>query len=398
MSLLLGYIKGMAFKIIRNDITKVKADVLVNSANTEPICAGYRTDAAIYEAAGFDDMLAARQKIGKIEVGHAEVTPAFKLPAKYVIHTVGPMWVDGKSGEPEALRSCYRECLSKAVSLRAKSIAFPLISTGAFKFPKDQALDIVTEIAKEFTSEHKLDVILVVYDEESFGLTSDLTDFVQAYIDEHYVGKVTEERLEMYSEMNSSEEERWQWRGESSLPRRGKFNGKIRDEDPLCEQAAIDKISVCMSPRGVVPLEKSKKKETPKPVFASFKGKLEEDLQKKIGGLKLEPFGKCLARYLYEKKLESSTVYNAVFMDRKHFSKILSDKIKTPKRETILALAVGMKLNVVETKDLLSHAGYLFDPNNCLMDVIVAAFIEQKVYNVFRINSALFENNQPQLG
>lgn len=398
MSLLLIYIKGMAFKIIRNDITKVKADVLVNSANTEPICAGYRTDAAIYEAAGFDDMLAARQKIGKIEVGHAEVTPAFKLPAKYVIHTVGPMWVDGKSGEPEALRSCYRECLSKAVSLRAKSIAFPLISTGAFKFPKDQALDIVTEIAKEFTSEHKLDVILVVYDEESFGLTSDLTDFVQAYIDEHYVGKVTEERLEMYSEMNSSEEERWQWRGESSLPRRGKFNGKIRDENPLCEQAAIDKISVCMSPRGVVPLEKSKKKETPKPVFASFKGKLEEDLGKKIKDFDIQPFSQRLIYYINQKGLDSAAVYNAIFMDRKHFSKILNDRIKTIRRETVLALAVGMKLNVVETTDLLSYAGYSFTPNINLTDVIVEAFIERKVYDLMRINIALSDNNQPQLG
>lgn len=384
MSYFLIYISRMAFKIIRNDIIKVKADVLVNSANAKPICAGYRTDAAIYEAAGFEEMLAARQKIGDIEVGHAEVTPAFKLPAKYVIHTVGPKWIDGNSGEPEALRSCYRECLSKAVSLRAKSIAFPLISTGAFRFPKDLALDIVTEIAREFTSEHKLDVILVVYDNESFELTSDLSDFVEAYIDEHYVGATIDDRLKRYAAMNSPDEERWRWRRNRNL--------RIPDEEPLCNILA----PTCEAPRKRETSDESAQKT--KAVFTSFKGKLEEDLSKKIEGLEIQSFSQRLVYYITQKGLDSATVYNAAFMDRKHFSKILSDKIKTPKRETILALAVGMKLNVVETRDLLSHAGYSFTPDINLTDVIVAAFIEKNVYDLTRINIALFDNHQPQLG
>lgn len=370
----------MAFKIIRNDITKVKADVLVNSANTKPICAGYRTDAAIYEAAGYDDMLAARQKIGDIKVGHAAVTPAFKLKAKYVIHTVGPMWIDGKSGEPEALRSCYHECLAKAVSLRVKSIAFPLISTGAFKFPKDLAIKIVTEIAREFTSEHKLDVILVVYDEESFELTTDLSDFVKAYIDKHYVGKVTGERLKSYSSMNSPDDERWQWRGVSSMPMRPRNrNVEMYDAEPVCE-----------SPRKIG--EKGKPE-----VFLASRTKFEEDLKKKIKDLEIETLGKRLAHYLCEKKLDSPKVYNAVFMDRRQFSKLLSDKTKSPRRETILALAVGMKLNVVETRDLMSHAGYSIAPNN-LTDVIVSAFIEHGTYDILKINSLLSNYGLPQLG
>lgn len=398
MSLLLIYIKGMAFKIIRNDITKVKADVLVNSANTEPICAGYRTDAAIYEAAGFDDMLAARQKIGKIEVGHAEVTPAFKLPAKYVIHTVGPMWVDGKSGEPEALRSCYRECLSKAVSLRAKSIAFPLISTGAFKFPKDQALDIVTEIAKEFTSEHKLDVILVVYDEESFGLTSELSDFVNAYIDEHYVGKVTEKRLKMYSDMNSPEEERWQWRGESSLNRRSLVLEAPREnEDCLVEAPRVlskNAIPVSKVLEGFVkkPAEKKPAQEP------EFKTKFERDLAKELDGFKIQSFGERLAHYLIEKKMDPVDAYKHVGIDRKHFSKLLSDKIKQPSRKKILALAIGMKLTVNETRDLLSHANIPFSPNTNLTDAIVAAFIEHGTYDILTINIFLSKKKLPSLG
>lgn len=379
----------MAFKIVRNDISKVKADILVNSANTKPICAGYRTDAAIYEAAGFDDMLAARKKIGDIQVGHAEVTPAFKLPAKYVIHTVGPRWIDGKSGEPEALRSCYHECLAKAVALRAKSIAFPLISTGAFKFPKDLAMNIVTEIAQEFTSEHKLNVILVVYDEESFALTSDWSDFVQAYIDDHYVGKVAQERLEKYKSMNSLGDERWQWRGGSSQPRRRDRDVDMRIEAPACEAPRKIDEGGDRTCEG--------KKETKPKVFLAYKTKFEQDLENQIKEFEIETFGERLAHYLYEKKLDSSTVYKAVFMDRRKFSKILSNKTKLPHRETVLALAIGLKLSVVDTNDLMSHAGYSLTPN-ILTDMIVCAFIEHGIYEIWRINAVLAKKGLPQLG
>lgn len=368
----------MAFKIVRNDISKVKADIIVNSANTKPICAGYRTDAAIYEAAGYEEMLAARQKIGDIEVGHAEVTPAFKLRAKYVIHTVGPRWIDGNSGEPEALRSCYRESLAKAVALKARSIAFPLISTGAFKFPKDKALDIVTEIVREFTSEHELDVILVVYDEESFALTSELMDFVEAYIDNHYVGKVTEERLEKYHSMNSPDEERWQWRGDVGAC----------DMEPVCEAPHL----LSEEDERACAAEKSAPE-----VFLASKTKFETDLENKLKDFEIQTFGKRLAHHLYEKKLDSATVYNAVFMDRKHFSKLLGDKIKLPRRETVLAIAVGMKLNVLETKDLLSYAGYSFTHYN-LTDVIVSAFIEREIYDIWKINELLSKKGLAQLG
>lgn len=395
----------MAFKIIRNDITKVKADIIVNSANTKPVCAGYRTDAAIYEAAGYEEMLAARRKIGVIEVGHAEVTPAFGLPAKYVVHTVGPKWIDGKSGEPEALRSCFRESLSKAVSLRARSIAFPLISTGAFKFPKDLALEIATDVFKEFTSENRLDVFLVVYDKESFELTSDMSDFVSAYIDEHYVGKLTESRLEKYRSMNSPQDELWEWKGdEDLLDLESGEKARVLDlemDEPLCNIPEDSRYirpctSISLAAPNVLKKDADKKKNVK--VFSAVTGKLEKDLEKKIAELHIPSFGERLAYYIFEKKLEPVDVYSAVFMDRKHFSKLLSDKIKQPKRETVLALAIGLKLSVLETRDFLSHAGYSFTPDHNLTDVIVAAFVEQNVYDVFRINEILSENDLPQLG
>lgn len=146
----------MAFKIVRNDISKVKADVVVNSANPAPIYAGFGTDASIYGAAGAEQLQKAREEIGFLEPGQVGVTPAFNLKAKYIVHTVGPIWTDGKSGELDTLRRCYKNSLSKAVELKAKSVAFPLISTGVYGFPKDKALKVATEVFEEFLKEQEL--------------------------------------------------------------------------------------------------------------------------------------------------------------------------------------------------------------------------------------------------
>ena len=128
----------MAFKIVRNDITKVEADIIVNTANPKPKCVS-GTDLAIYEAAGKEALLAERKTIGPIERGDIAVTGAYNLNAKYIIHTVGPVWIDGNHHELEILERCYRLPLQKAVELGCQSIAFPLISTGVYEFPKDRA-------------------------------------------------------------------------------------------------------------------------------------------------------------------------------------------------------------------------------------------------------------------
>lgn len=139
----------MPFKIVRNDITKVKADVIVNTANPNPICAS-GTDLAIYEAAGKEKLLAERAGIGKIARGDIAVTGAYNLKAKYIIHTVGPVWTDGLHHEFEILEDCYRKSLQKALELKCESIAFPLISTGVYGFPKDKALLSILKLALEW--------------------------------------------------------------------------------------------------------------------------------------------------------------------------------------------------------------------------------------------------------
>ena len=175
----------MPFKIVRNDITKVKADVIVNTANPNPICAS-GTDLAIYKAAGKEQLLAERASIGKIARGNIAVTGAYNLKAKYIIHTVGPVWTDGKHHELEILENCYRKSLQKALELECESIAFPLISTGVYGFPKDKALQIAVSAFSRFLTENEMEIILVVFDKRSFQLSGQIVGDIDSYIDAKY--------------------------------------------------------------------------------------------------------------------------------------------------------------------------------------------------------------------
>ena len=174
----------MPFQIIRNDITKVKADIIVNSANPAPKY-DLGVDTAIYKAAGEDELLAERAKIGAIARGDIAITPAFNLNAKYIIHAVGPVWKDGDSGEYGILQSCYRKSLEKALELKCRSIAFPLLATGVYGFPKSKALSIaIDEIGAFLTKDDVEDmkVILVVYDKASFLLSENLFFRVESFV------------------------------------------------------------------------------------------------------------------------------------------------------------------------------------------------------------------------
>ena len=137
----------MPFEIVRNDITKMKVDAIVNTANEEPIYSS-GTDTAIYKAAGEDLLLAERQKIGFMNEGEVAITSGFNLPSKYIIHAVSPCYIDGASGEEDKLRQCYRRSLNLAWQNNCKSIAFPLIATGSFGYPKEEGMSIAVEEIK----------------------------------------------------------------------------------------------------------------------------------------------------------------------------------------------------------------------------------------------------------
>ena len=355
----------MPFSIIRNDITKVRADAIVNSANPDPEV-GTGADSAVYEAAGKDLMLAERKKIGAMKPGEAAVTPAFHLPAKYVIHTVGPVWIDGKHGEFEVLRSCYRKSLLLAEHLGCESIAFPLIATGNYGFPKDKALDIALAVIRDHLEYSELNVTLVVFDRSAYHTASGLTEQIEEFIDENYIGSQTEAEYGSQAGLLSNYE---------FLRRRR--NSAEAEEAVLREESFRD--SAPAFPR---PARSGKKKE---------KSSL-EDIVNNLG----ESFQKRLLRMIDERGMTDPEVYKRANLDRKLFSKIRCSEDYIPKKKTIVALAIALRLNLDDTRDLLASAGLLLT-NNSKSDLIVIFCLENGIYDIYEVNALLFKFGEPVL-
>lgn len=334
----------MPFKIVRNDITKMEVDAIVNTANPHPIYAK-GTDAAIYEAAGADKLLAARENIGEIKVGEAALTPAFALASKYIIHTVGPIWRDGKNNEREKLQSCYEKSLSLAKDKDCQSVAFPLISTGIYGFPKDEALQIALSTISNFLMQEDLMVYLVVFDHESYRLSEKLFADVDTFIDENYV----QEKVTFTYSSDITE-------------RSHRFEAM-----PLPE---------CFPRMASAPAESSL-----------------EDVIEEVG----ETFQERLLRLIDERQLTNAEVYKKANLNRKLFSKILCNPAYHPKKRTVVAFAIALELNLDETKDLLSRAEYAFSPSS-RFDLIIQYFIQRGIYDVYQINVVLFDHKEPLLG
>lgn len=326
----------MPFHIIRGDIAKVRADAIVNTANPDPVVGG-GTDAAIYEAAGREALLAARRKIGEIERGRAAETPAFGLDAKYIIHTVGPAWVDGSHGEREILRSCYESALTLADRLGCQSAAFPLIAAGTYGFPKDEALSAALSEIGKFLLSHDMDVTLAVFDRDSFELSRRTFSDIRQFIDQNYVDE--RERAEYAARSN-----------------------RRRLEAPGQASAYLGQRS------------------------------LEEALS--APG---DTFQQRLLRLIDERGLDDVTVYKRANVDRKVFSKLRCKPDYRPSKGTALSFAVALGLSMEETSDLLARAGLALSPGS-RRDLIVSYFITRKSYDIFEINAALFKYGEPLLG
>ncbi len=361
----------MPFQIVRNDITKVKADVIVNTANPKPVI-GSGTDSAIYRAAGEEQLLAERKKIGDIARGEVAATPAFALSAKYIIHTVGPVWVDGKHGERDILHSCYAKSLALAKELKAKSIAFPLIATGVYGFPKDEALDIALAEIGGFLLKHEMKVTLVVFDKKSFQLSSQLMSEIEEYIDEHGVGIARE--IEYGGEDYRND------------PRR------IREQRRRLE---ISEISNSIASSYGLPFMYDEAPNAAEPFVSALdiKGKTLEE----VLGHRGKSFQQKLFELIDERNLKDTTVYTQSNITKSIFSNIRCKKNYMPKKNMVLALAVGLKLDMAEMVDLLGRAGYALSPSN-KADLIVSYFVENKKYNIDLINATLFEYGFDILG
>ena len=379
----------MPFEIVRNDIVNMRVDAIVNTANPKPVI-GSGVDADIHRKAG-PELLAARQKIGNIPVGGAAITPGFGLDAKYVIHTAGPVWVDGRHREEMLLRACYEQSLKLAKRNGCASIAFPLISTGNYGFPKPLALQTALNAISEFLLNNEMQVYLVVFSRDAFQLSEKLFQGVSSFIDENYI---REKNLQQYGSKDKRtlrEEMLWE-----RMHRRAAEQTADYDAAP-CPPTSID-ISPPMAaepsppraaPHGARP--KSAKKGFPAP-FARPKPSLAELLAETDAG-----FSETLLKLIDETGKKDSEIYTKANLSRQHFSKIRNNPHYQPTKPTAIALALALELDLEQTRDLIGRAGYALTSSS-KFDLIIMYFIRERNYNLFDINAALFEFDQSLLG
>ncbi|MBE6828192.1 MAG: O-acetyl-ADP-ribose deacetylase [Ruminococcaceae bacterium] len=340
----------MPISFIRQDITKVKCDAIVNAANST-LLGGGGVDGAIHRAAG-PELLKECRTLGGCETGEAKITGAYNLPCKYVIHTVGPIWDGGAYGEKQKLESCYRNSLRLAVENNCESVAFPLISSGVYGYPKDRALEVAVSTVSDFLKEHELTVYIVFFDSKSFEIGAGLVRDIQSYIDDNYVDIAKQK--EFYVTGISPRERR------SAIISAERSMGSTEADEELCESVDYGDI-----------------------------GELVNNID--------ESFSQMLLRKIDEKGMTDSECYKRANIDRKLFSKIRNDMLYKPRKTTALAFAIALELSLEDTKSLLEKAGYALSRSN-KFDVIVEYFIRHKNYNIFEINEALFYFDQSLLG
>lgn len=337
----------MPLQIVRNDITKMTVDAIVNAANST-LLGGGGVDGCIHRAAG-EELLEECRTLGGCETGNAKITGAYNLPCKYVIHTVGPIYDDGNHGEKALLESCYKKSLEIAKEHNCESVAFPLISSGIYGYPKDKALKVAIDVISDFLLHNDMTVYIVIFDKKAYQISEKLFSDIAEYIDDRYVDEHTDYRRES---------------------RRINMPVPSVAVTELCECRA----PVCAS--------------VPMPKAASL-----EDMVAHID----ESFSQMLLRKIDEKGMSDAQCYKKANINRKLFSKIRGDVNYKPSKPTAIAFAIALELSLDETEDMLKKAGFALSHSN-KFDIIIEYFISKGNYNIFEINEALFAFDQSLLG
>lgn len=329
----------MPLEIVRNDIAKMKVDAIVNAAN-ETLLGGGGVDGCIHRAAG-PELLAECRTLGGCKTGDAKITKAYRLPCQYVIHTVGPVWNGGSHGERELLVSCYRTSLALAKEHGCETVAFPLISSGIFGYPKDQALRVAVDTIGEFLLHNDMTVYIVIFSRTAYQISSKLFADIAEYVDDHYVDAHTDSQRERLRRMS------------------------VLESRTLSADAAAAPMAV---------------------------GGLDSLLAHLDAG-----FSETLLKLIDRSGKKDAEVYKKANVDRKLFSKIRNNPDYKPSKATAIAFAIALELNLDETRDLVARAGYALSASS-KFDVIIEYFIRQKKYDIFEINEALFAFDQSLLG
>ena len=329
----------MPLIIVRNDITKMSVDAIVNAAK-ESLLGGGGVDGCIHRAAG-PELLQECRTLGDCRTGEAKITGAYRLPCRYIIHTVGPVWNGGKYGEREQLASCYRTSLALAKEHGCETVAFPLISSGIFGYPKDQALRVAVDTISEFLAENDMTVYLVIFSRAAYQIGNKLFADIAAYIDDHYVDAHTDSRRERLRRMSVLE-------------------GRALSAGAAAAPMVADNL---------------------------------DDLLAHLDA----GFSETLLKLIDRSGKKDSEIYKKANVDRKLFSKIRNNPDYKPSKATAIAFAIALELNLDETRDLVARAGYALSASS-KFDVIIEYFIRQKKYDIFEINEALFAFDQSLLG
>lgn len=406
----------MPFKIIRNDITKMNTEAIVNTAGSRP-AVGPGCDHAVYEAAGYEELLSYRQQnIGSVEEGEAFITPGFRLPAKYIIHAVSPLYIDGNHGEEEKLRSCYQKSLALAAENGIRSVAFPLISTGGFGYPKEEGMRIAIDEIHAFLLTSDIQIVLVVFDEKATRMGKSLYPDLEAYIDRNYV---QEKRAEEYASgvkdsLNVRRGRGWPAAGgTAAMPSMSEpeapqpsSSAERKAQKPGFLQSVFRKTGKKAGQKAAQELSEpenfsfGKTEEAFKEAGAadiSDEGLAIEELERKLGE-RMAHLSDTFSQYLFylirEKGLENTDVYKRAIVDKKVFSKIKSNPAYHPQKLTALCLCIGAMLTLDESKDLLARAGYALSPCD-KTDIIFSYFIENGIYDMIELDIQLEEHGLP---
>lgn len=384
----------MPFKIVRNDITKMNTEAIVNTAN-DHATVGTGCDYAVYMAAGYDELLKYREeKFGFVPEGEAFITPGFKLQAKYIIHAVSPLYMGGDQGEEGKLRSCYRKSLHIAKEHNIKSIAFPLISTGGFGYPKEEGMRIAVDEIHAFLLENEMQIYLVVFDTKATMLGEKIYPDLEAYIDHNYVKDKREEEYGTHLSNAQLIERRTGRNADrtdfatSVLPTIGATQSVAKSslKDPIFKKSSKKAAPIKQEPIADID-------ECLEDTYFDFEEQHESKLEERMTHIS-DTFSQYLMYLIQDKKMENAEVYKRAIVDKKNFSKIKNNVDYHPQKITALCLCVGAKLNLDESKDLLARAGYALSPCD-KTDIIFSYFIENEIYDMIELDIQLEEHGLP---